>query len=333
MSLTPQGRVFRVNDRSGQKFRGQIGSTTFQGGSQLDGQWIDERYTSDPGLGFVPTGDLEEIALVAPKSTDVLRVRPSTVPAGLRLSPTGSDSAIRGGFYSAAFLLRETVADLIDIEPDEIDLANIGQVTAGAHRVGELVFSDHLPNGAGFVRWAHDNWHNVMRSLTAPSDPESFGGELVSDEHRAMCATAGYDCLFNYRNMAYHGLLDWRLGIAVLRALHSNSYRCGLDGDFSLPELTSWEENADRLGNEFASVFELDREKFGQLPGFQIAGRPVVVVHPLWGRGGPAPTSGLLKDAIAYAGPGALMIDTFNLQRRQTWCYQRLVSQASQPST
>ena len=141
----------------------------------------------------------------------------------------------------------------------------------------------------------------------------------------------GYDCLFNYRNMPYHGLLDWRLGLAVLRMLENPTYRCGIDGDFSWPELSGWTNTAERLSEEFAAVFELDAERFGPLPGFVIAGRPVLVVHPLWGQGGQDPVRGLLKEAIAYAGPELIMIDAFNLQRRQTWCYQWLLARASDP--
>ena len=327
LSMTAQGRVFRVNDRRGEGFRGRIGTTG--GKHALEHQWIDERYQDDRRIDFKPQGPVEEIALVAPKTTDVLRVRPSELPSGLRLAPTSIDSAARGALYSAAFLLREAISDLIDIEPDEIELANVVQSQVEGQRMGELVLSDHLPNGAGFVRWARDNWYRLLQSLTSPLASDSFGGEILAHKHREHCATAGYDCLYNYRNMPYHGLLDWRLGISVLRILESDSYRCGLDGDFSAPELDNWDVQADRLAHQFASVFDLQRESFGPLQGFYISNRPVVVAHPLWAQAGPE-VQGLLKTAVMTAGPTVLKIDTFNLQRRQTWCYQRLLELANE---
>lgn len=329
LSLTPLGRVFRINDRGGELFRGQLG-TVNNGNIELEHQWIDDRFTGDL-YSFTPTGPPEEIALVSPKSTDVLRVRPEQIPEGLRLATVSDDSAVRGAFYSAAFLLREAIADLIDIDPDEIDIANVSQVSVGTgtSRVGELVLSDHLPNGAGFVKWAEENWSEVIKSLTSPA-VRSFGEKILEDKHRRQCATANYDCLFNYRNMPYHGLLDWRLGISVLRIFKSADYSCGINGDFSLPELEGWTAKAFAQREAFASVLDLEVADFGGLPGFFVADRPVVVVHPLWAQNRPEPTVGLLKDALGVAGPGCLMIDTFNLERRQAWCFNRLVEKAAE---
>lgn len=323
-SLTP-GRVYRVNDRGGELFRGQLG-TTESGGLTLENQWIEERFIGD--IDFTPVGPVEEVALVAPKSTDVLRVRPASVPPGLRLATVAADSAVRGAFYSAAFLLRESIADTIDIDPDEIDIANVSQASVGTSRIGELVLSDHLPNGAGFVKWAKDNWPSVITALTNPK-ADSFGEKILAEEHRR-CLTANYDCLYSYRNMPYHGLLDWRLGIAVVRTFASDSYLCGLDGDFSSPELSEWQEMAAAERDKFASIFELDNYDFASLPGFFLGSRPVLVVHPLWAQNRPEPVIGLLKDAVGEAGPGCLMIDTFNLQRRQTWCYLKLLERAAE---
>lgn len=327
VALTAGGRVFRINDRRGEYFTGALGSTTSSSKNplQLDGQWIDDRYSKNPDFTFTPAGPNETLALAAPKTTDVLRISPTSVPDGLRLSVTGTDSCVRGAFYSAAFLLRAAAAGLLDIEPEEIDLAYVGQIRAGGHQAGEIVMADHLPNGAGFVQWIADNWQTVLDSVVKPSSGDLVG-DLVATKHRAECSTASYDCLFSFRNMAYHGMLDWRLAMVVARCLADSGYKAGLDGDFSSPELEGWLELAERERDDFCRAFALTRSTFGSLPGFHVAGRPVLVAHPLWGRAGSEGPKGILREAVtAVSIPDPLTIDTFNLMRRKTWCYQRLL--------
>jgi len=323
------GRVFRVNDRRGELFSGATGTTTSTpgrstSGMQLDGQWIDERYWSGHGFSFTPAGPAERLAIAAPKTTDVLRIRPNAVPDGLCLAPGRHRGSVKGSMYSAAFLLREIAAKHLDIDPEEIDLANVQQVPAGTRATGELVFSDHLANGAGFVRWMHDNWAAVIGSVVAPGADAAgnLAADLLSESHRRACESASYDCLFGFRNMAYHGLLDWRLGIAVVRALADPRYRCGLDGNFSLPELTGWLEEAERLRDRFCDSFGAVQMDAGPLPGMLIGDTEVVVAHPLWERSGPGGPRGILQRALAACStqePG--VTDTFNLLRRQSVVY------------
>ena len=62
--------------------------------------------------------------------------------------------------------------------------------------------------------------------------------------------------------------------------------------------------------------------KRGPLPGFQIGGIPVIVVHPLWDTYRP---HGLLAEARASTAAGPVKhVDTFNLLRRESWSYQSL---------
>jgi hypothetical protein len=323
------GRVFRVNDRRGELFSGATGTTTSTAGLQFDGQWIDERYWSGQGFRFTPAGPAERLAIAAPKTTDVLRVRPGTVPDGLCLAPARHRGAVKGSMYSAAFLLRELATKHLDIDPEEIDLANVRQVQTGAGAAGELVFCDHLANGAGFAKWMCDNWATVIESVTAPG--ADAAGRLVSDllaeEHRRTCESASYDCLFGFRNMAYHGLLDWRLGVAVVRALADPRYRCGLDSDFSLPELAGWPEAAERLRDRFCASFGAAPVDAGPLPGMLVGATEVIVAHPLWERAGPSGPRGILKRALAACSTQEPRItDTFNLLRRQSVVYSWLAA-------
>ncbi|WP_408971916.1 hypothetical protein, partial [Planktothrix sp.] len=95
----------------------------------------------------------------------------------------------------------------------------------------------------------------------------TFAGSLISREHRQKCDSSCYDCLRQYRNMNYHGLLDWRLGLSLIRALSNCNFKSGLDSDFSTPDLENWLETATTLRDNFCQSFSYcTPEQFGSLP-------------------------------------------------------------------
>ena len=108
IAYSAAGRVYRVNSRRGQLFRGALGATVRRG-LRLEHQWIDERFQADDEIVFTQESGAEAVAIVAPKTTDVLRVRPATVSPGLLLDPLAS-AGIKAAYYSAAFILRFVAA-------------------------------------------------------------------------------------------------------------------------------------------------------------------------------------------------------------------------------
>ena len=66
-------------------------------------------------------------------------------------------------------------------------------------------------------------------------------------------------------------------------------------------------------------------KQFGELVGFTLGDKKVIVVHPLWDLHKPV---GLLADAVAKVeDPSQVQVrylNTFNLLRRPSWCYQSL---------
>lgn len=330
-AFSSSGRVFRVNDRRGLLYRGRIGRVTRvdRGGQPrgrwLESQWIDERLQDD-GVRFEATGPEEGLALTAPKTTDTLRIHPAEVNAVLSLDPLSSHGGVKGAYYSAAFLLRSVAAEWLDADPEEFDISNVRQVALSDRlRVGEIVLSDQLANGSGFVRWLYEHWVEVLESIVGGgAAPSSFVGGVLSEEHRRVCDSSNYDCLRQYRNMSYHGLLDWRLGISVLRCLHSSEYQAGADGDFELPELEGWLDTAAELRDIFCESFGCTPRQFGQVPGLEIGPRQVLIVHPLWRR---QVTEGLLAESLTMVDPDRVkFLDTFNLLRRQGWAYRSLAN-------
>ncbi|WP_219835371.1 DEAD/DEAH box helicase [Paenibacillus sp. R14(2021)] len=324
LNFNHDGRIWRINDNGKKLFRGGVVTTNklkYPSGKpgfakvKLSGQWIlkDFSYVSEQ-----PMQDIEEIGIASSKTTDLLRIRPFRTNEGLDLDPKNIKA--KAALYSAGFLLRSVVAEQLDIDADEIELCDfLRSETTDGSSVGELVFSDRLPNGAGFVRWLNDNWTDVLTSIVDISTTDPFIRYITSARHE--CKSACYSCLMHYRNMPYHGLLDWRLGLSYLKCISSNEYSCGLNGDFSTPELTGWIETARALANQFASYFNYRVVDYSGLPAVQAEGKTILVVHPLWSLSNPG---GILADAIVAAGGDTDFIDTFNLLRRPGWCHEQI---------
>ena len=213
------GRVYKVNSRRGQLFRGALGTTAL-GNLRLESQWIDGRFQADDDMVFNAQGESESVAIVSPKTTDVLRIRPATVSMGLLLDPLAS-AGIKAAYYSAAFILRFVTAEKLDVDPDELDISNVRQVDLlNGTKGGEIIINDHLANGAGFTAWLDANWASILATTTSLNEPQNtIVGSLISEDHRRTCDSSGYDCLRNYRNMA----LPWAARLAVRHFLLKNS--------------------------------------------------------------------------------------------------------------
>ena len=330
INLTPSCHVWRINDNAGNLFKGTLVTTRgyrknnepLTGYPILNNQWISENFIRTvSNLGAEQT-ESEDIAIAAGKMTDVLRFKPATVYPGLNLDPVSSPGCVKAAVYSASFLLQRVVAEYLDIDPDEIEICSFRRSELNGIHVGEIALSDRLENGSGFVRWVFDNWSQLLQGILSP-EPGSFLYQVISDSHLADCDSSCYDCLKVYRNMTYHGLLDWRLGLAYLRILEDPQYSCGLDGQFTTPELKGWHEFAEKIGSSFASQFGYQATTWGRLPGFEAQNKNVIIVHPLWDTSNPGV---LLAKAVAAAGGSSAVLycDTFNLHRRPGWSYTRL---------
>ncbi|MGO9571940.1 MAG: helicase-related protein [Desulfomonilaceae bacterium] len=339
------GHVYRINDRVGRRFNGALGTAQWRrGGVTLSHQWIDERYQNvrgDNNVTFTEEtpGEIDTVALAAPKVTDLLRIRPQSIQQTLcldllardrlgRISQLGQGAAVKAAYYSAAFILRSVVAEELDIDPEEIDISNVrGVELDDGTYAGEIILNDHLENGAGFTAWLSQdsNWARVLNMITGPvHGDDTFIGKLLSAEHAQGCQSACYDCLCMYRNMSYHSLLDWRLGISVLQILSDVTYPCGVYGDFGPSELSGWLDFSDVLRTTFCQSFQsCEPAEFGPLHGWTIAGRNVILFHPLWSTVHPG---GIVAEALATLSQDdpVRLVDTFNLHRRMSWVYQRL---------
>ena len=136
--------------------------------------------------------------------------------------------------------------------------------------------------------------------------------------------------------MPYHGLLDWRLGIALFRVMVDGAYKAGSDGNFDYPELQGWRESAiDRLvalneGFYRTKPFKMEVTTSGIPFLYDPSGarKPIFASYPMWAS---VSETSVLADALLEAEvlldtnlseSNVIVIDTFNLLRRTSNCYE-----------
>jgi hypothetical protein len=247
-------------------------------------------------------------------------------------------NGVRSGYYSAAFLLQRILADKLDVDPTEIEIADISMkvVKDGTNRrIAEIILTDELPNGSGFVRYLYNNFSNILSESINPSNADSYLGKIHSQTHQEKCDDACYDCLKVFRNMNYHSLLDWRLGFSMLRVMNDSTFVCGADGNFNFVELHDWLAFATKLRNAFAQSFGFSHtSEINGLPIIKFGRNQrnvIMIVHPFWNLRNFSEANWLaeiyndVKENVDINGGKISRIDSFNLHRRPGWCYEKLM--------
>jgi DEAD/DEAH box helicase domain-containing protein len=355
--------TWRVNTNSDQYFVGKLFNTNnrfpFNStiGFWFNDQWLVNDLAVDSNANgysiFIQNnaaGQDEQIALASNKKTEIFRIAPATVPAELDLNMFSRDSdtphikaqsnGVRSGYYSAAFLLQRILADKLDVDPTEIEIADISMkaLDDGTDRkIAEIILTDELPNGSGFVRFLYNNFQDILVETMNPPDVNNYLGKIHSQAHQDKCKDACYDCLKVYRNMNYHSLLDWKLGLSLMRVLHDPAFVCGSDGNFnSYIELYDWLSFATELRNSFARSFGFTHlDEIRGLPVIKTGRNQkniIMIVHPFWDLRNIRVANWLAEikaeiDDYTSGRSGSIsIIDTFNLHRRPGWCFEKLVS-------
>lgn len=288
---------------------------------------------------YANRGNQEAIRLASRKNTNVFKLEVKPVP-GLALNPYKTDNShldfwaqgVRSAYYSLSFILQRAVASKLDIDPVEIEVVKLMR---SGNDTGIICLADEKINGAGFVKDLYDNFDDyALQSILKGSD--SFFNQMLSSEHDDNCDSACYSCLQVYRNMPYHGLLDWRLGIALLRIIVDADYKCGTDYNFAeYPELRSWPRMSYQLIENFRDIFR-PKYKLDQYKGVPFIhdgnGDVIVATHPLWD----VHVNNNLSRFLAQLKRGIKnqihtdiinfkCCDTFNLSRRMSSCCEQLL--------
>ena len=258
-----------------------------------------------------------EIALGSRKPTEMISIELKECSDVLNLNiwetPPTKRSAIRAAFFSAAYLLQRVIADQLDVQPEEIEISEKLQ----KDKPYPIIYlSDALPNGAGIVSYLtkEGRLEKIIRDIV--EFKTRFMESLKDENHRNKCRTACQDCLLTYSNRGYHHVLDWRLGVGILRLMIDPNY------DFGFTEKTRCQypelEDLDELivaAAKKANVELNDGEWVKQIrinsyePGEDDIIINKLFYHPLWDI-----TKTIAKTSVPK-GSKVELYNTFNLLR------------------
>lgn len=301
----------------------------------IEGQWFLEQGQGLSIAGATPEYQNVTIstALAANKTTEVLRIVPKTVRKGILYdmfdNQSLQSSSVKSAVYSAAFLLQRAIAIALDVDPLEIEIAEIVRDPAG---LPVITLTDELANGSGFVRYGFSNLKEIIeeRILKEKDMAGNAYFEYIKSDAHAGCLSSCYKCLKIYRNMNYHALLDWRLGMSWLQLLTDPGYLAGADGKFDTPELRHWPATARTVAQNLSAAFGSGQIMYSpneKLYGFLAKGVPIIVLHPLWNPAAVqeewlAKEMALLEEQLRTNGSNRKLItvDTFNGLRRPAKC-------------
>ena len=190
------------------------------------------------GRNWKTNGHTERIALGAKKVTDILCLTLSArdIPECLELNASKNGernrSAIIAAFYSAATLIQRTFADMIDIQPEEIEISEVKiDLETG---MPSVFLNDKAPNGAGFIsllmsqdpKTGNLRLVDIMKDIVSEHPSSNFIKGIRKEEHQN-CVTSCPKCLNSFYNRGIHHVLDWRLGMDIIKLMLDSNYRMG----------------------------------------------------------------------------------------------------------
>lgn len=242
-----------------------------------------------------------KIALGAKKSTEMVKLSLNLdqISSNLNLDvETGNKPAIRAAFLSAAYLLQRSLADHLDVQPDDIEVIE----KVGSAGCPEIYLCDALPNGASIVSYLFEADH--LKELI--EDITEFRTTYMQSiyNHASSCATACQNCMLTYTNRGVHHVLDWRLGVGILRLMAGSDYDFGFTTTScaQYKELDDFEVLLQKCADKKNCDVSLGRYMFSEGRGRQSA-----IIHPLWNREAFATSVGVNRIEKVY--------DTFHLLR------------------
>lgn len=244
-------------------------------------------------------GNVIDIALGAKKVTDVLclSLEPNSISSCLNLNcQTGNKPAIVSAFYSAASLIQRVFAENIDIDPNEIE---ISEVKIDANGMPSVFMNDKAPNGAGFVSMLCTSSATgklklveIMEDIVSLTPSSPFVQSIK--KHANVCKTSCPKCLNTYYNRGLHHVLDWRLGMDIIKLLLDNTYEMGYydlkntpygDLDIILNEIGCRVSNANPGRLEYSPNNGKDWTIGHFITGGRGGAKVEHLVHPLWNVG------------------------------------------------
>jgi ATP-dependent helicase YprA (DUF1998 family) len=265
-----QETIFVVNDNAGHGF-------DFAKLSQSE-TWVTREALTQIGIINQPinTGaGQDRRALASIKPTDVLVLGIQSWPAGIIYSPLDVNG--RAALYSLGFMMRRAAAVRLDIDERELKVGLRVIRDPNAQVRGEIFISDSLENGAGYSSHlgTPSEAESLVMFLAGQGDP-TFYAPLVAPSHAGTCQTSCPDCLRDYSNLAFHNILDWRLGLDLARL--------ALDPNASIDFTVSYWQDlaATTAAAYFAAQSQWQYLTLAGVPAGRRGNTVEIVVHPLW---------------------------------------------------
>ncbi len=265
--------VYVINDNNGRLF-------DFEKLAKEE-TWITQRALANVGVNepsLARNAGIDQRALGSVKTTDVMVLGICDWPAGIRKSPVGDEGlGVRAALYSFGYLARRAAADRLDVHEREINVGLRVIRNAADDIIGQIFISDSLENGAGYASLlGRPAETKTLLQDMIPQSNSTFSGFLVGPKHAGACTTSCPDCLRDFSNLAYHSILDWRLGLDLARlALDAAaptdftvSYWQGLDATAAAPY--------------FNAMPGWRQVTFGGLQAGRRGNRAEIIAHPLW---------------------------------------------------
>ncbi len=257
--------IYAINDNNGAQF-------PFQ--PYDDGYAVPDAFPDHSPV--VPEPDPEPTlrSLASITRTDVLLVGLHNDIRQTKLNFSPLAIGRRAAWYSFGFFLRSAAAKRLDIDVNELRVGLRTYREANGAIGAEVFVADTLQNGAGYASFLGQP-EEFRRLLAYMIDNGENGYQMASATHQRDCDSACYDCLKDYSNMIYHGLLDWRLAMDMARYAHS-----GITPDLS----GYWTGMASKLMRDFCVAFDWDYVECGDLPCAERPdwGEVIIPMHPLW---------------------------------------------------
>ncbi|MBP3923974.1 DEAD/DEAH box helicase [bacterium] len=172
------------------------------------------------------------VALLSSKMTNVFLTEIKEIPSSIDLSFNKDNIYSKSAYYSLAFLLRDALAVILDVDKKEI-MAGLRPIKNGGEYspvTAQIFLSDALENGAGYSNWLcnENNFQKVLNYILEGDFKKTF----MEDTHLKQCDSSCYICMQDYSNLHYHGLLDWRLGFDMVNMLFNKKFIPSLDNKY-----------------------------------------------------------------------------------------------------
>jgi hypothetical protein len=272
-----QDTVYVINDNDGQLFEFE---KLAQGETWVTRDALAKVDVNNPPVA--PGGAPDRRALASVKPTDVLVIGILNWPVGVNAVPLRVEG--RAALYSLGFLLRRAAAVRLDIHERELRVGLRVMQDPNGHVIGQIFISDSLENGAGYSSYfgAPAEAESLLRFVVGQTG-DTFYGPLVAQQdpqgnrlHGRLCRTSCPDCLRDFSNLAYHNILDWRLGLDLARLALDPAAPI----DFAVPY---WQGlDAAAAGPYFAAMPGWQPLTFGSLQAGRRGNQVEIVTHPLW---------------------------------------------------